>query len=103
MVNLLEEIGIPVKYHHHETRGPGQSEIEIPMMGLLAAADAALTIKYVTRMVANQAGKSVTYLPKPLCGEAGSGMHFHQQLFSSNTNLFYDPDNTNLISQAALY
>jgi glutamine synthetase len=73
------------------------------MMGLLVAADATLTIKYVTRMVANQAGMSVTFLPKPLYGEAGSGMHFHQQLFSNNTNLFYDPNNTNLLSQAALY
>jgi glutamine synthetase len=73
------------------------------MMGLLVAADATLTIKYVTRMVANQAGMSVTFLPKPLYGEAGSVMHFHQQLFSNNTNLFYDPNNTNLLSQAALY
>ena len=103
MVSLIEEIGIPIKYHHHETGGPGQSEIEIPMMGLLASADAALTIKYVTRMVANQAGMSVTFLPKPLYGEAGSGMHFHQQLFSNNTNLFYDPNNTNLLSQTALF
>lgn len=103
MVILLEEIGIPVKYHHHEVGGPGQCEIETPMMGLLAAADGAMIIKYVAKMAAQEVGQTVTFLPKPLYGEAGNGMHFHQQLFKDKVNIFYDMDGPNLLSQSALY
>ncbi len=99
----LEELGIPVKYHHHEVGGPGQCEIETPMMKLLPACDAAMMIKYVTKMVAHEAGQTVTFLPKPLYGEAGNGMHFHQQLFGNGKNLFYDPDNSMLLSETALH
>ncbi len=103
MVEVLEDIGIPVKYHHHEVGGPGQCEIETPLMGLLAAADAAMMIKYVTRMVAVESGQTVTFLPKPLYGEAGSGMHFHQLLRKNGKNAFYDSQGPNLLSQTALY
>jgi glutamine synthetase len=103
MVKLLEQCGVPVKYHHHEVGGPGQCEIETPMMGMLKSADAAMLIKYISKMVAFNAGKTVTYLPKPLFGEAGSGMHFHQQLFKNDVNVFYDGDSANLLSQTALY
>jgi glutamine synthetase len=99
----LEDAGVPVKYHHHEVGSAGQCEIETPLLGLLKAADSALMIKYFTKMVAAENGKTVTYLPKPLYGESGSGMHFHQQLFSGETNLFYDPNTSNLLSQSALY
>lgn len=103
MVCTLESMGVPVKYHHHEVGGPGQCEIETPLMGMLPAADASMMIKYVTKMVAHQTGQSVTFLPKPLYGEAGSGMHFHQQVFKKNVNQFYDPDGPSLLSQTALY
>lgn len=103
MVTLLKKCGVPVKYHHHEVGGPGQCEIETPMMGLLKSADAAMLIKYISKMVATGAGKTVTYLPKPLFGEAGSGMHFHQQLFKQGVNVFYDAAGPNLLSQTALY
>ena len=103
MVKLLEQCGVPVKYHHHEVGGPGQCEIETPMMGMLKSADAAMLIKYISKMVAFNAGKTVTYLPKPLFGEAGSGMHFHQQLFKQDVNVFYDAGSVNLLSQTALY
>lgn len=100
----LEDLGVPVKYHHHEVGGPGQCEIETPLLGALQAADASMIIKYVTKMVASKAGQTVTFLPKPLYGEAGSGMHFHQQLLGKeNKNLFYDPKGVNLLSQTALY
>lgn len=99
----LEAMGVPVKYHHHEVGGPGQSEIETPMMGLLAAGDAAMLVKYVTKMTAHQHGKTVTFMPKPLYGEAGSGMHFHQQLLKGETNVFYDAQGYGCMSQAALY
>ena len=90
MARQIEEAGIPVRYHHHEVGGPGQSEIEINLLPMLAAADASMLIKYLTKMVAREAGKTVTYMPKPLYNEAGSGMHFHQLLVRGNNSLFYD-------------
>ncbi len=99
----LEKMGVPVKYHHHEVGGPGQSEIETPMMGLLAAGDATMLIKYVTKMAARQHGQTATFMPKPLFGEAGSGMHFHQQLFKNGRNVFYRKDGYGCMSQEALY
>jgi glutamine synthetase len=103
MVTTLEDMHIPVKYHHHEVGGPGQCEIETPMMPLLFTGDACMTIKYVTKMIAMQQDQRVTYLPKPFFGEAGSGMHYHIQLFDKSTNVFYDPKGENLLSQTALY
>ncbi len=103
MVRILEKTGVPVKYHHHEVGGPGQCEIETPLMGMLQSGDAAMLIKYITKMVAHNHGLSVTFLPKPLFGEAGSGMHFHQQLFKNGKNLFYDPNGPYLLSKAALF
>jgi len=102
IVTTLEKMGVPVKYHHHEVGGPGQCEIETPLMGIIAAADATMMIKYVTRMSAYYAGQAVTFLPKPLFGEAGSGMHFHQQLFKKNKNTFYDPSTPDKLSKTAL-
>lgn len=103
MVIALENAGIPIKYHHHEVGGPGQCEIETPLMGMLPAADASMVIKYMSKMVARQSGQTVTFLPKPLYGEAGSGMHFHQQLLKGQENLFYDPEGENLLSKTALF
>lgn len=100
---VLEGMGVPVKYHHHEVGGPGQCEIETPLMGLLAAADAVQVIKYVSRLVARQSGQAVTFMPKPLYGEAGSGMHFHQHLFLKRVNQFYDPKGYSLLSRTALH
>jgi len=99
----LEAMGVPVKYHHHEVGGPGQVEIETPMMGLVAAGDATMLVKYATKMTAHAHGKTVTFMPKPLHGEAGSGMHFHQHLFKGGRNLFYDPQGYGCMSQTALY
>ncbi len=99
----LEKIGISVKYHHHEVGGPGQSEIETSMMGLVPAGDATMLVKYVSKMCAHARGKTVTFMPKPLYGEAGSGMHFHQHLFKGEKNIFYDPNGYGCMSQTALY
>jgi glutamine synthetase len=103
MVTMLEEMRIPIKYHHHEVGAPGQCEIETPMLPLLIAADSTMMIKYVTKMVAMQQGHHVTYLPKPFFGEAGSGMHYHIQLFRGKNNVFYDARGENLLSQTALF
>ncbi len=99
----LEAMDVPVKYHHHEVGSFGQCEIEIPMLGLVAAGDATLLTKYVTKMTANAHGKTATFMPKPLYNEAGNGMHFHQQLFLKGKNLFYREEGYGLLSQTALH
>jgi glutamine synthetase len=88
-----------VKYHHHEVGGPGQCEIEIPLLPLAQATDAILLVKYVVRMTALQLGMTATFLPKPLHGEAGSGMHFHQCLWKGNSNVFHDPKGYGALSE----
>ncbi len=62
-----------------------------------------MIIKYVTKMTAHAHNKTVTFMPKPLYGEAGSGMHFHQHLFKGGKNVFYDPAGYGCLSQTALY
>lgn len=99
----MESMGVPVKYHHHEVGGPGQSEIETPMMRLIHAGDGTMIIKYTSKMTAHSHGKTVTFMPKPLYGEAGSGMHFHQHLFKDGKNVFYDAQGYGCLSQTALY
>jgi glutamine synthetase len=103
MTMHLEAMGVPVKYHHHEVGGPGQVEIETPMMGLVAAGDATMLVKYVAKMTAHAHDQTVTFMPKPLFGEAGNGMHFHQHLFRDGQNVFYDRDGYGCLSQTALY
>ncbi len=99
----LERIGIEVKYHHHEVGGPGQCEIETPLMTMLRAGDATQIVKYVAKMVARRHGQTVTFMPKPLFGEAGNGMHFHQQLRRGGENVFYSVDGYGKLSQLALW
>ncbi len=103
MVRHLQAMGVSVKYHHHEVGGPGQCEIETPMMGLVEAGDVAMQVKYIVKMVARAHGLTATFMPKPLYGEAGNGMHFHQHLFKEGRNLFYDPEGYGLLSRTALY
>jgi glutamine synthetase len=99
----LEAMGVPIKYHHHEVGGPGQVEIETPLMGLLESADATMKVKYVTKMTAAAHQQTVTFMPKPIFGEAGNGMHFHQMLLQDGRSLFYDAEGYAGLSQAALY
>jgi glutamine synthetase len=65
------------------------------------AGDMTMIVKYVSKMVAHQHGQTVTFMPKPIYGEAGSGMHFHQHLFLGDQNVFYDPEGYGLLSQTA--
>jgi glutamine synthetase len=90
MCLLLEEMSVPIKYHHHEVGGPGQVEIETSLMGLLESADATMKVKYVAKMTAAAHGQTATFMPKPLFGEAGNGMHFHQMLVRDGLSLFYE-------------
>ncbi|MGD2144094.1 MAG: type I glutamate--ammonia ligase [Anaerolineae bacterium] len=99
----LQAMGVPVKYHHHEVGGPGQCEIETPLMSLLQAGDATMIVKYVTKMTAHRHGQTATFMPKPIYGEAGSGMHFHQHIFKGGQNVFYDREGYGLLSEMALH
>jgi glutamine synthetase len=103
MSMILGQLGVEVKYHHHEVGGPGQCEIETPMMGLLRTGDVTQMVKYVTKMVAHRHSQTATYMPKPLYGEAGSGMHFHQHLFKNGQNVFYCADGYGKLSQEAMW
>jgi glutamine synthetase len=103
IVKNLEAMGVAVKYHHHEVGGPGQSEFETPMMGLIQAGDATMLIKYVTKMTAHSHGQTATFMLKPRFGEASSGMHFHQHLFKKNVKVFYDALGYGCLSINALH
>jgi len=86
----LERLGVPVRYHHHEVGAPGQCEIEIDLADLVRAADCVMLIKYVVKNVARRYDRLATFMPKPVFGEAGNGMHVHQKLEKAGRNLFYD-------------
>ncbi len=90
MVKIIGELGIPVRYHHHEVGGPGQCEIEPAMGPALKLADAVQIIKYVAKMLAVRNGKTTTFMPKPLYGEAGNGLHFHMTTYKGDEPVFYD-------------
>ena len=102
MVKLIEEAGMPVKYHHHEVGSASQVEIEVPHNTLLRAADAVMLMKYIIKNVAHQSHKVATFMPKPVYQEAGSGMHVHQYLSDGEVSLFYDQDGYAGLSQLAL-
>lgn len=87
--DLLARCGVSVKYHHHEVGGVSQSEIEIVMEPLLASADHSVLTKYVVRNAAVRAGKTATFMPKPMHGEPGSGWHLHQYLVRRGRSIFY--------------
>jgi glutamine synthetase len=103
MVEHLLSVDIPVKYHHHEVGSAGQCEIEIEPLPLLEATDAVMLTKYVVKMTALKAGKTATFMPKPLTDEAGTGMHFHQVLFKGDVPVFSDPDKHAGLSDIARY
>src|SRR3989454_12518664 len=102
MVLTLERLGIPCEFHHHEVASGGQCEIDLRYQPLTRMADEVLTYKYVVRNVARAHGKTVTFMPKPLFGDNGSGMHTHQSLWLKGTPLFAGDCYAGL-SQAALW
>lgn len=104
MVEVLQTVcRIPVKYHHHEVGGPAQMEIEPFFEGLTQSADNAQWIKYVVRNVACGHERSATFMPKPLYGEAGNGMHVHFKLFKDEKPVFYAPGGYCDLSDEALH
>jgi glutamine synthetase len=88
MVTLLEQIGIPVEAHHHEVATGGQGEIDMRFASLTRMADNVMIYKYVVKNVARRRGMTATFMPKPLFGDNGSGMHVHQSIWQSDRPLF---------------
>ncbi|MDO7882106.1 type I glutamate--ammonia ligase [Antiquaquibacter soli] len=89
-VRMLEDLGISVEFSHHEA-GPGQNEIDLRYADALTTADNIMTFRTVVKEVAIEQGVYATFMPKPLSGHPGSGMHTHMSLFEGDTNAFYDP------------
>jgi glutamine synthetase len=87
----LSEMGIPVKYSHHEA-AHSQHEVDLQYTDALTMADSVMTAKLVIKELAQLAGAYASFMPKPLSGMNGSGMHTHQSLFRGDQNSFYDPE-----------
>lgn len=102
IVLALEEMGFEVEASHHEV-GPGQHEIDFKYADALTTADNIVTFKFVTKAISKEHGYHATFMPKPLFGEAGSGMHIHQSLFKDGKNAFYDPNDSLGLSEIAYY
>ncbi|MCY0880925.1 MAG: glutamine synthetase beta-grasp domain-containing protein, partial [Firmicutes bacterium] len=102
MVKALQQVGIRVERHHHEVATAGQGEIDIRFNSLTKEADAVFMYKYVLRNVAQQYGKTVTFMPKPLFGDNGNGMHTHQSLWKNGQPLFFEEEGYSHLSPLAL-
>ena len=100
---LMENQGIPVRYHHHEVGGPGQMEMEVEFAPMTEMADKTMLTKYIIKNEAIMEGKTATFMPKPIYGEAGSGMHVHMLMFKDGKPVFYDENGYSGLSQTALY
>ncbi len=97
---VLKEMGIPVEYSHHEV-APSQHEIDLRYADALTMADAAMTYRLVVKEIAYQHNVYATFMPKPIFGENGSGMHTHQSLFEGDKNAFFDASDPNHLSATA--
>ncbi len=101
MCMLMEEMGIPIKYHHPEVGAAGQFEIE-PQLGQMSKmADASMMIKYIIHNTAMKYGKTATFMPKPVYGEAGNGMHVHMLLLKDDQPVFSDDNGYSNLSKEA--
>ncbi|MBV8194281.1 MAG: type I glutamate--ammonia ligase [Candidatus Dormibacteraeota bacterium] len=101
IVLALIDSGVPIEVHHHEVGTAGQAEIDMRFDTLVSMADKVLVYKYIVKNVAYRNGYTATFMPKPLYGDNGSGMHTHQSLWKDGTPLFYDKDGYALLSDTA--
>jgi glutamine synthetase type I len=102
MCLAMEEMGVEVEVHHHEVAAPGQCEIGTKFNSLVKRADWMQILKYAVHNVAHSYGKTATFMPKPVVGDNGSGMHVHQSLWKAGDNLF-SGDGYAGMSEMALY
>jgi glutamine synthetase len=103
MCTLMTQAGMYVERHHHEVATAGQGEINFRFDTLTRTADNLLLFKYIVRNVAAKHGKTATFMPKPIVGDNGSGMHVHQSLFNGDTPLFYEQGGYANLSEMALH
>jgi len=103
IILTMMNVGIPIEVHHHEVATGGQCEIDMKFDTLVSMADKVLWYKYIVKNIARKYSKVATFMPKPLFGDNGSGMHTHQSLWKNGTNIFYDPEGYALISDMARF
>jgi glutamine synthetase len=103
MVRLMQESGLRVERHHHEVATAGQAEINFRFDTLTKTADNLMKYKYIIHNVARQYGKVATFMPKPIFGDNGSGMHVHQSIFNEGEPLFYEKGGYANLSPMALH
>lgn len=101
MVLTLQSLGIAVEAQHHEVGAPGQCEIDMRFNTLLKSADQIMLYKYVVKNTARKYGKTATFMPKPVFGDNGSGMHVHQSLWGEEGPLFFEESGYAHLSQMA--
>ena len=103
MCTVLEQVGMKVEVHHHEVATAGQCEIGVGFGDLIKKADDVLMLKYVVQNVAHKYGKTATFMPKPMVGDNGSGMHVHQSLAKEGRNIFQGEVYAGLSQEALWY
>ena len=103
MADIMLECGLEVEAHHHEVATAGQAEIDLHFASLSAMADQLTLFKYIIKNTAKRAGKTVTFMPKPLFGDNGSGMHTHQSLWKGGKPLFAGDKYAGLSQEALWY
>ena len=103
MCLVMESVGVPVERQHHEVATAGQAEIDMTFDTLVSMADKLMMYKYVVKNVALRHGKVVTFMPKPIYGDNGSGMHVHQSLWKKGEPLFFDARGYALLSEMARF
>src|SRR2546430_5144020 len=101
MVLTLERLGVEIEIQHHEVGTAGQAEIDMRFDTLLTMADKLMLYKYVVKNVAHSAGYTVTFMPKPIFQDNGSGMHVHQSLWKGGEPLMFDEKGYGQISDLA--
>ena len=97
------DIGIDIEVHHHEVATAGQGEIDMVYKTLTKMADQVMLHKYILKNVARAYDKTATFMPKPLFGDNGTGMHTHQSLWNGDSPLFYDSQGYGLMSELGLH
>ena len=103
MMLELENVGVDVEVHHHEVATAGQAEIDMRFDSLVSMGDKLLKYKYVIKQVARRHGKTVTFMPKPIFQDNGSGMHVHQSIWKGSSNTFFEAGTYADLSKTALY
>ncbi|MCM8778549.1 MAG: type I glutamate--ammonia ligase [Candidatus Omnitrophica bacterium] len=103
IILAMIKAGIGIEVHHHEVATAGQCEIDMKFDTLVNMADKCMLYKYIVKNIAKKNNMVATFMPKPLFGDNGSGMHTHQSLWKQNRNIFYDPEGYALLSKEALY